>query len=179
MRAEPEARRSHWGVRRGFPHPPSRLGPVAGAALCTVSGPLADRPGSRPESEGEAVLTSRCGPLPRLRVQARPGSVGLGRTGGAHLSAPLPGAARLVATANFIASQKLQTCVRPGGERGLEAEGAEWRPPGLLVPKFAGAGPFKGPALRRAHVSGHRKPASSLSSGSDTFGPRKANALDL
>lgn len=110
-------------------------------------------------------------------VQARPGSVGLGRTGGAHLSAPLPGAARLVATANFVAFQKLQRYVRPGGERGLEAEGAHRRPQGLLVPKFAGAGPFKGPALRRAHVSGLRKPASSLSS--EAFGPRKASVLDL
>lgn len=61
--------------------------------------------------------------------------------------------------------------------RGLEAEGAKRRPPWLLAPKFAGAGPFKGRALRRAHVSGLRKPASSRSS--DAFGPRKASALDL
>lgn len=171
---ESEARRSHRGVGRGFLHH-SRVWapwPEPPSAPCLAHRGIGLVPG--PESEGEAVLTSRCGPLPRPRVLARPWSVVLGRTGGAHLSAPLPGAARFVATANFISSQKLQRCVRPGGERGLEAEGSERRPPGLLVPKFAGARPFKGPAFRRAHVSGLRKPASSLSSE-----PRKASALDL
>lgn len=57
------------------------------------------------------------------------------------------------------------------GERaGLEADHTKRRPqpphPTPTSQLLAGAGPFKGPALRRAHVSGLRKPARSLYSNS-------------
>lgn len=94
-----------------------------------------------------------------------------GERAGLSSQVRFPGPRTPAATANFSASEVAE--VREAARRA-----GDWKPPArsgapprLLAPKFAGAGPFKGPALRGAHVSGLRKPAPSHNS--DACGPRK------
>lgn len=162
VRAGPEARRSRPGVCRGSPSSPPacfpRPEPPSARRLAHCWPGLV--PG--PESDGEAVLTSLRGSCLGAECGNLPGPRDERGTGGAlTFSAALPAAARRIAAPNFSVSEvaeALEAVRRAGAAGSRHHEAATPSLPRLLAPKFAGPGPFKGPALRRAHVSGLRKP---------------------